>query len=30
VGFQTPVTAYGPDLVDRLVEDVEGVTVTWS
>jgi len=30
VGFQTPVTAYGPDLVDRLVEDVAGVTVTWS
>jgi short subunit dehydrogenase-like uncharacterized protein len=30
VGFQTPVTAYGPDLVDRLVEDLEGVRVTWS
>ena len=30
VGFQTPVTAYGPDLVDRLVEDLEGVVVTWS
>ncbi len=30
VGFQTPVTAYGPDLLDRLVEDIEGVEVTWS
>jgi short subunit dehydrogenase-like uncharacterized protein len=30
VGFQTPVTAYGPDLLDRLVEDLEGVEVTWS
>lgn len=30
VGFQTPATAYGPDLVDRLVEEVEGVSVTWS
>ena len=30
VGVQTPVTAYGPDLLDRLLEDLEGVTVTWS
>jgi short subunit dehydrogenase-like uncharacterized protein len=30
VGFQTPATAYGPDLVDRLVEEVEGVSVTWG
>jgi short subunit dehydrogenase-like uncharacterized protein len=30
VGFQTPVTAYGPDLLDRLAEDVEGVEVSWS
>jgi short subunit dehydrogenase-like uncharacterized protein len=30
VGFQTPVTAYGPDLLDRLVEDVEGVEVSWT
>lgn len=30
VGFQTPVTAYGPDLVDRLLEDVEGLEVSWS
>jgi short subunit dehydrogenase-like uncharacterized protein len=30
VGFQTPATAYGPDLVDRLVEEVEGVSVTWD
>jgi short subunit dehydrogenase-like uncharacterized protein len=30
VGFQTPVTAYGPDLVDRLVQDVEGVEVSWT
>ncbi|HEV3459510.1 MAG TPA: saccharopine dehydrogenase NADP-binding domain-containing protein [Thermoanaerobaculia bacterium] len=30
VGFQTPATAYGPDLVDRLVEELEGVAVTWS
>ncbi|HXO27408.1 MAG TPA: saccharopine dehydrogenase NADP-binding domain-containing protein [Thermoanaerobaculia bacterium] len=30
VGCQTPATAYGPDLVDRLVEEVEGVSVTWG
>ncbi len=30
VGFQTPVTAYGPDLLDRLVEEIEGVAVSWS
>ncbi len=30
VGFQTPATAYGPDLVDRLADEVEGVEVTWS
>lgn len=30
VGFQTPVTAYGADLLDRLVEGVEGVEVAWS
>ncbi|MBV8202930.1 MAG: hypothetical protein JOZ15_20120 [Acidobacteria bacterium] len=30
VGFQTPVTAYGPDLVDRLVEDLEGIEVSWG
>jgi short subunit dehydrogenase-like uncharacterized protein len=29
VGFQTPVTAYGPDLIDRLVEQIEGLEVTW-
>jgi len=30
VGCQTPATAYGPDLIDRLVEEVEGVTVSWG
>ncbi|HLX06294.1 MAG TPA: saccharopine dehydrogenase NADP-binding domain-containing protein [Thermoanaerobaculia bacterium] len=30
VGFQTPVTAYGPDLVDRLTDEIEGVELTWS
>jgi len=30
VGFQTPATAYGPDLVDRLIEEIEGVSVTWG
>jgi short subunit dehydrogenase-like uncharacterized protein len=25
VGFQTPATAYGPDLLDRLVDEIEGV-----
>jgi short subunit dehydrogenase-like uncharacterized protein len=30
VGFQTPTTAYGPDLIDRLVEEVDGVTVSWG
>jgi short subunit dehydrogenase-like uncharacterized protein len=30
VGFQTPATAYGPDLVDRLAEEIEGVSVTWG
>jgi short subunit dehydrogenase-like uncharacterized protein len=25
VGFQTPASAYGPDLLDRLVEEIEGV-----
>lgn len=29
VGFQTPVTAYGPDLIDRLLDQVEGLQVTW-
>jgi len=30
VGFQTPVTAYGPDLLDRLAEDIEGVELAWE
>jgi short subunit dehydrogenase-like uncharacterized protein len=30
VGYQTPATAYGPDLLDRLVEEVEGVSVRWD
>lgn len=30
VGFQTPVTAYGPDLVDRLADEIEGVTLESS
>jgi short subunit dehydrogenase-like uncharacterized protein len=30
VGFQTPATAYGPDLLDRLVEEIEGVEVSWG
>jgi short subunit dehydrogenase-like uncharacterized protein len=28
VGFQTPASAYGPDLLDRLVEEIEGVEVS--
>jgi short subunit dehydrogenase-like uncharacterized protein len=28
VGFQTPASAYGPDLLDRLVEEIEGVEAT--
>jgi short subunit dehydrogenase-like uncharacterized protein len=28
VGFQTPVTAYGPDLIDRLAAEIEGVEVS--
>jgi saccharopine dehydrogenase (NAD+, L-lysine-forming) len=28
VGFQTPVTAYGPDLIDRLAAAIEGVEVS--
>jgi short subunit dehydrogenase-like uncharacterized protein len=27
VGFQTPATAYGPDLLDRLVEEIEDVAL---
>ena len=30
VGFQTAVTAWGPDLVDRLAAEVEGIEVHWS
>jgi short subunit dehydrogenase-like uncharacterized protein len=30
VGFQTPSTAYGPDLIDRLQREVPGVEVAWS
>ena len=28
VGFQTPATALGPDLLDRLAEEVEGLEIT--
>ncbi len=27
VGFQTPATAFGPDLLDRLAEEVEGLEI---
>jgi short subunit dehydrogenase-like uncharacterized protein len=30
VGFQTPSTAYGPDLVERLQQEVPGVEIAWS
>jgi|HubBroStandDraft_3_1064219.scaffolds.fasta_scaffold24243_2 short subunit dehydrogenase-like uncharacterized protein len=30
VGFQTPATAYGPDLIDRLEREVPGIEVAWS
>jgi short subunit dehydrogenase-like uncharacterized protein len=28
VGFQTPATAFGPDLLDRLAEQIEGLEIT--